>query len=183
MTDSRSEAVAHFAGGRLGPSDWTTLAGVAADHRGDLELVPRSGVRVRRADGAAVSSSELVAAGLPQRVGDERLPHVIASPMAGRLAGHRDLADLPERLGTELLRRAESALRGVLLVGFDDGSGDVLAHSPDLAVVAGEAGAAVADAQADAARPRVAHALDLDAAAVVQFELDDIALDAAARGG
>lgn len=143
MTDSRSEAVAHFAGGRLGPSDWTTLAGVAADHRGDLELVPRSGVRVRRADGAAVSSSELVAAGLPQRVGDERLPHVIASPMAGRLAGHRDLADLPERLGTELLRRAESALRGVLLVGFDDGSGDVLAHSPDLAVVAGEAGAAV----------------------------------------
>lgn len=143
MTDSRSEAVAHFAGGRLSPSDWTTLAAVAAAHRGDLELAPRSGIRVRRPDGEPVAGSELIAAGLPQRVGDERLPDIIASPMAGRLDGHHDLADLPERLSAELMGRSAAALRGALLVGLDDGSGDVLAHTPDLAVVAGDAGGAV----------------------------------------
>src|SRR5690606_4233825 len=43
----------------------------------------------------------------------------------------------------------------------------------------GKPGAAIAHAQADAARARVAHALDLDAGAVVQFELDHVAFDPA----
>ncbi|WP_216695854.1 hypothetical protein [Dietzia psychralcaliphila] len=144
MTDSPPDAVARFPGGRLHPADWTTLAGVAAEHGGDLGLAPRGGVLVRRAGGELLSRSELVAAGLPPRVGDERLPHIIASPMAGRLDGHHDLADLPERLCAELLGRAGVPVpRRPLLVGLDDGSGDVLAHAPDLALVGGGTDGAV----------------------------------------
>ncbi|MFN3602012.1 MAG: hypothetical protein ACK4UY_11560 [Dietzia sp.] len=144
MTDSPPDAVARFPGGRLDPADWTTLAAVAAEHGGDLGLAPKGGVLVRRADGEPLDRSELVAAGLPPRVGDDRLPHIIASPMAGRLDGHHDLADLPERLCTELLGRAGVPVpRRALLVGLDDGSGDVLAHSPDLALVGGGTDGAV----------------------------------------
>ncbi|MFN3339107.1 MAG: hypothetical protein ACK40Z_05365 [Dietzia sp.] len=144
MTDSPPDAVARFPGGRLHPADWTTLAGVAAEHGGDLGLAPKGGVLVRRAGGEPLARSELVAAGLPPRIGDARLPHIIASPMAGRLEGHHDLADLPERLCAELLGRGGVPVpRGPLLVGLDDGSGDVLAHSPDLAVVSGGTDGAV----------------------------------------
>ena len=138
MTDSPPDAVARFPGGRLSPTDWTTLAGVAADHGGDIGLAPKGGVLVRRAGGEPLSRTDLVSAGLAPIVGDRRLPHVIASPMAGRLHGHHDLADLVERLCTELLGRTGPPVpRRSLLVGLDDGSGDVLAHAPDVAVVGG----------------------------------------------
>ncbi|MET3859928.1 precorrin-3B synthase [Dietzia sp. 2505] len=138
MTDSPPDTVARFPGGRLRPTDWTTLAGVAAEHGGDIGLAPKGGVLVRRAGGEPLSRSELVSAGLSPIVGDRRLPHVIASPMAGRLHGHHDLADLAEGLCEELLGRTGPPVpRRPLLVGLDDGSGDVLAHAPDLAVVGG----------------------------------------------
>ncbi|MDV8000190.1 hypothetical protein [Rhodococcus sp. IEGM 1408] len=140
--DADADAVARFPGGRVDPADWTTLAGVAADHRGEVQLTPGGGVLIRRADGMSVGRSELVAAGLASRIADDRLPRILASPLAGRVGGHHDLADLPERLHAELVVRLDSAmidsatLAGGLVVGFDAGSGDVLAHSPDLAVVA-----------------------------------------------
>lgn len=149
MTDSSADAVARFPGGRVDPTDWTTLAGVAAEHRGEVQLTPGGGVRIRRADGQSVGRAALVAAGLAPRIADDRLPRIIASPLAGRVEGHHDLADLPERLHAELAVRldrapADSAPRaGGLVVGFDAGSGDVLAHSPDLAVVVRGAGDAV----------------------------------------
>lgn len=142
MTDSA--AVARFPGGRVAPTDWSVLAGVAADHRGAVQLTPGGGVGIRRADGGSVGRAELVAAGLASGIADGRLPRILASPLAGRVAGHHDLADLPERLHAELaVRLAGAGLAGGLVVGFDAGSGDVLAHSPDLAVVVRGAGEAV----------------------------------------
>ncbi|WP_194861892.1 precorrin-3B synthase [Dietzia sp. SYD-A1] len=144
MTVSPYDALARFPGGRLRPIDWTTLATVAADIGGEIGLARGGGVLVRAADGEPVPSSALVAAGLPPAVADHRLPHVLASPMAGRLDGHHDLADLPERLCAELLGRVETPVpRRSLVVGLDDGSGDVLTHAPDLAAVSSGPGRAV----------------------------------------
>lgn len=144
MTDSAAAAVARFPGGRVAPTDWSILAGVAADHRGAVQLIPGGGVGIRRADGRSVGRTELVAAGLASGIADGRLPRILASPLAGRVAGHHDLADLPERLHAELaVRLAGVGLAGGLVVGFDAGSGDVLAHSPDLAVVARGVGEAI----------------------------------------
>lgn len=153
MTDSSFRTAAHFPGGRMTPGDWSTLAGVAARHGGEVVLTPRGGIRVRRAGGDTVPRDRLVAEGLPRRIGDHRLPRILASPMAGRIDGHHDLADLPERLDAELAARlgdagpagatdpAPSGAR--LLIGLDAGAGDVLAHTPDLAAVAGGAGDAL----------------------------------------
>lgn len=144
MTASPDDALARFPGGRLRPTDWTTLATVAADVGGGIGLAPGGGVLIRPADGEPIPRSALVAAGLSPAVGDHRLPHVLASPMAGRLEGHHDLADLPERLCAELLGRVETPVpRRSLVVGLDDGSGDVLAHAPDLAAVSSGPGGAV----------------------------------------
>src|SRR5699024_7822482 len=81
-------------------------------------------------------------AGLLPSPDHDRVRNIIASPLAGRLDGHHDLGDLPEQVDAALLAsRDATGLSGRFLFGLDDGSGDVLAHSPDLTAVAG-AGAA-----------------------------------------
>lgn len=97
-------------------------------------------MRITDADGLAVPAGEFSDAGLPAGLADPRARDILASPMAGRLPGHHDLADLPERLASALLvsglpvadGAVDAAPAESLLFGLDDGSGDVLAHSPDL---------------------------------------------------
>ena len=135
----RSPAALRFPGGRLRPDHWTALAALAAAHRGDIRLTPRGGVRVvgQGAETITVAEHDVAAAGLPEGAVHSRARDIIASPMAGRLDGHHDLADLPDRLGAALLGHAGvDAVDGQVLFGVDDGSGDVLSRSPDLAVVA-----------------------------------------------
>lgn len=134
---SRPGDVLRFPGGRLPHGHWTALAALAAGHRGGIQFTAGGGARIVGADRdpVAVAAQELEAAGLPEGLAHPRARDIIASPLAGRLDGHHDVGDLPTRLGDALLARDEAdALDGQILFGIDDGSGDVLAHSPDLAV-------------------------------------------------
>ncbi|GLB62143.1 precorrin-3B synthase [Dietzia sp. NCCP-2495] len=127
-----------FPGGRLRPTDWAALAQIATDHGGDLHLTSRGNIQVRGVRDEALLRDRVEAAGLLPSVAHDRVRNILASPMAGRLAGHHDLGQLPEFLDAALMARDDvAALSGRFLFGFDDGSGDVLAHSPDLAAVAG----------------------------------------------
>ncbi|UVE95412.1 precorrin-3B synthase [Dietzia sp. B32] len=135
---SRTGDTLRFPGGRLRHDHWTALASLAAGHRGGVQLTARGGARIVGADRdpVEVATRDLEAAGLPAGLAHPRARDIIASPMAGRLGGHHDVGDLPRRLEAALLARDEAdALHGQMLFGVDDGSGDVLAHSPDLAVV------------------------------------------------
>lgn len=127
-----------FPGGRLQPTDWAALARIAADHGSDLHLTSRGNVQIRGVRDEALLHERVAQAGLLPSAAHDRVRNILASPMSGRLAGHHRLGDLPERLDAELLSRDDiTALSGRFLFGFDDGSGDVLAHRPDLAAVAG----------------------------------------------
>lgn len=127
-----------FPGGRLRPTDWTALAQIATDHGGDLHLTSRGNVQVRGVRDEALLRDRVEAAGLLPSIAHDRVRNILASPMAGRLSGHHDLGELPELLDAALVARQDLAtLSGRFLFGFDDSSGDVLAHSPDLAAVAG----------------------------------------------
>lgn len=120
-----------FPGGRLGPADWTALAGLAAAHGGEIHLAPRGVVRIPGAVGPAPDP------GLPPSASAGAAPGILASPLAGRLPGRADLGELPEELGSALAGLEDLAtLAESVLFGLDDGSGDVLAHGPDLAAVA-----------------------------------------------
>lgn len=130
-----------FPGGRLRPADWTALAAIAADHGGDVHLTSRGNLQVRGVRDEELLRRRVDEHGLLPSAAHDRVRNVIASPLAGRLEGHHDLGDLPERLDAELLACADAtALSGRFLFGLDDGSGDVLAHAPDLAAVAGGPG-------------------------------------------
>ena len=143
MTDSQHQGgpsaagpALRFPGGRLRHDDWTAMASLAADHGGGVQLTRRGGARIVGPHGEAVPVRDAAAAGLPDHVLHSRARDIIASPMAGRVPGHHDLVDLPDRLGAALRDRAGTdAVGGQVLFGVDDGSGDVTAHSPDLAVV------------------------------------------------
>lgn len=149
-TTDGDRARLHFPGGRLRPADWTALAALAADHGGAVHTVAGGGLELRgiepdpaggdQQDGDDPTVRRLwdraTESGLLPPGGPRRLPVVLASPLAGLLDGHHDLADLPDRLSAALAGHAGiDALAGRLLLGLDDGSGDVLAHSPDLAAV------------------------------------------------
>lgn len=133
-----------FPGGRLRPADWTALAEIAADHGGDVHLTSRGNLQIRAVHDESLLRERVEAAGLMPSAAHDRIRNILASPLAGRLDGHHDLSDLPERLDAALLSREDvTGLSGRFLFGFDDGSGDVLSRSPDLCVVARPGGASV----------------------------------------
>lgn len=166
----------HLPGGRLHHEHWTGLATLARECGGDVRLTSRGGLCVESADGVPVAVDRYTAAGIHERVGHERARDIIASPLAGRLPGHRDIADLPERVDAALLERAGAGrLDPQVLFGIDDGSGDVLAHSPDLAVVVDPTGSSVR--LHVAGRDVLVSAAVADAATV----LADVAVEFAAR--
>lgn len=168
---TRSQASVHVPGGRLLPGHWSALAELASGHRADVQLTPGGGILISAGSGDAVPAGEFVAAGLPAGLTDPRARDILASPMAGRLPGHHDLTDLPERLASALLERLpEAGPGGGVVFGLDDGSGDVLAHSPDLTAAAAgsSAGARIHVAGRDAgflAQPVDAAAVLVDVAA------------------
>ena len=127
-----------FPGGRLRPADWTALAQLAAEHSGHLRLSYGGGVQIPGAQDENSLRERAQAAGLTSRLVHETGRTILASPLAGRLPGRNDLGDLPERLDAALdAHQDASSLAAPVVFGFDDGSGDVLAHGPDLAAEAG----------------------------------------------
>ena len=127
-----------FPGGRLGPTDWTALAQLAAEHSGELRLVARGAVHVRGVRDVPRFRQHVEDSGLEPSSAHRSARTILASPLAGRLPGHTDLGELPEQLATALAaHEGLTALTEQFVFGFDDGSGDVLTHSPDLVAVAG----------------------------------------------
>ncbi|WP_109506083.1 precorrin-3B synthase [Nocardioides speluncae] len=110
----------------------------AADALGDgvLHLTSRGNVQVRglAADAGEDVATRLVAAGLLPSLAHDRVRNVVASPYAD-LDGV--LADFDRALVAD---PGLVELSGRFLFGIDDGSGDVLALRPDLAVTAGSDG-------------------------------------------
>lgn len=126
-----------FPGGRLGATDWTALAAIAADHGGEVHLAEHGGLQIRGVRDESLLRERAGSAGLSERAMRDGAGSILASPMAGRLDGHRDLGDLPALVDVAVAgRRDATALSDSFLLGLDDGSGDVLAHRPDLTAVA-----------------------------------------------
>lgn len=155
MTDTRSKsedtdhhgddgsARLRFPGGRLRAADWTVLAAIADEHGGDVLLTSRGDLQIPGARDQSLLRARIEAVGPGSRPGaaHPRARRIIASPLAGLLDGHHDLGDLPEQLDVASADRSEVASPSRdLLFGLDDGSGDVLAHSPDISAVAGPGG-------------------------------------------
>lgn len=131
----------HFPGGRLRPADWSALAKLATDHRSDVHLGARGAVRLRGVQGERSLQDRTGLEGLLPGAASGRAGMIIASPMAGRLEGHQDLGDVPELLDQRVRSRTSVVtLHESFMFGLDSGSGDVLAHSPDLTAVAGPGG-------------------------------------------
>ena len=126
-------------GGAVTPTQMQALAAFAADHGdGFLELTGRANVQVRGVtdvdDDAVVGLRD---AGLLPSGAHDRVRNTMVSPLSGRLGGLGDVRSLGRDLDAALVDDPElAALPGRFLFGFDDGHGDVLAHGPDVGVLA-----------------------------------------------
>lgn len=122
-------------GGRMSPIAWQALAAAARLGDGNLHLTSRGNVQIR---GLADTDQQallglLSQAGLAPSDTHDRARNILASPLAGRLAGHGPIGSLVPRLETELLSRpALAGLSGKFLFGLDDGAGDIAKRRPDL---------------------------------------------------
>lgn len=127
-----------FPGGRLRSADWTALAQLAVEHTGELQLTYGGVVRIPGVRDEDLFREHAEEVGLTRRLMSRVGFTILASPLAGRLPGSHDLGELPEQLYANLVAHPNtSELADPRILGFDDGSGDVLAQVPDLAVVAG----------------------------------------------
>lgn len=125
-------------GGRMTPTSWQALAAAARLGDGNLHLTSRGNVQIR---GLADSDRpELLAllrqAGLAPSETHDRARNILASPLAGRLAGHGPIGTLVPLLEAELLSHPSLAdLSGKFLFGLDDGAGDIARRRPDLGAI------------------------------------------------
>lgn len=129
-------------GGAVTPAQMQALAAFAADHGdGFLELTGRANVQVR---GLSEVDDEATAglreAGLLPSGAHDRVRNAMVSPLSGRLGGLGDVRELAADLDAALVDDPDlAALPGRFLFGLDDGHGDVLAHGPDVGVLAVDA--------------------------------------------
>lgn len=129
-------------GGAVTPAQMQALAAFAADHGdGFLELTGRANVQVRGLsdvdDDAIVGLRD---AGMLPSGAHDRVRNTMVSPLSGRLGGLGDVRSLARDLDAALVDDPDlAALPGRFLFGFDDGHGDVLAHGPDVGVLAVDA--------------------------------------------
>lgn len=129
-------------GGAVTPTQMQALAAFAAEHGdGHLELTGRANVQVRgmtEVDDEAIIG--LREAGLLPSGAHDRVRNAMVSPLSGRLGGLGDVRALAADLDAALVDDPDlAALPGRFLFGFDDGHGDVLAHRPDVGVLAVDA--------------------------------------------
>lgn len=119
----------------MSPAAWQAMAHAARLGDGNLHLTSRGNLQIR---GLAESQqNELVeilsGAGLAPAETHDRVRNILASPLAGRLAGHGPIGPLVSELEAALLSRpALAGLSGKFLFGLDDGAGDIARKRPDL---------------------------------------------------
>ncbi|GAC78321.1 precorrin-3B synthase [Gordonia malaquae] len=114
---------------------------LAADEFGDgtIELTVRGNLQVRgiAENDVAAFAEAVIAAGLASDSAHDRVRNVIVSPFSGRVGGLADLRPFADALVDTLVAADWSAvLSGRFWFGLDDGRGDVLARTTDVAGVA-----------------------------------------------
>jgi len=130
MSESRSAVDVHLPGGALTAAQLQALAELAHAH-GDAELLLTDHAGLRMHGDRDTLTGSLHAAGLTVHGAYRR--SVVASPLSGRIGG---LANVRE-IAAELHRRLPgTAATADTVIGVDDGSGDIVALSPDVAVCA-----------------------------------------------
>lgn len=126
-------------GGRITAEQLAALA-EAVDALGDghIEHAGRGGLRVPGvdADRRTEFAARLADTGLGAHGDGRPVPPVVVSPLAGRIGGSQTLWSIADQLDAALTDAAAvSELSDRCWFGLDDGRGDVLAHSPDVAAV------------------------------------------------
>ncbi|RJS45560.1 precorrin-3B synthase [Nocardioides cavernaquae] len=124
-------------GGRVSPAQLVALADLAESAGdGHLYLTSRGNVQLRGLGSGCGQdvADALYAAGLLPSVSHDRVRNVVASPLSGVVGP--DIESLLSELDAALLEdEALVALSGRFLFGIDNGTGDVLALKPDVAVI------------------------------------------------
>lgn len=120
----------HLPGGVLSGAQLRALAELADAHAGgELHLTGRAQIRLH-GDADAITS-RLDAIGLS--VDAPTRSRVLASPLSGRLEGHRDIRPLVRAVAARL---QDSPDHGARIFGVDDGTGDIVALAPHIVVLA-----------------------------------------------
>jgi precorrin-3B synthase len=122
-------------------ADLVALAGEYGD--GDLHLTHRANVQLRGLPRELPAGfvSGVRAAGLLPSLSHELVRNIMVSPSSGRSGGRADLRGVAAELDTLLLGDASCAgLAGRFLFVLDDGRGDLVDRTSDLAAVALDAG-------------------------------------------
>lgn len=135
-------------GGQLRAQTLDLVSRAAARYAdGDVQLTSRANLQLRGVatdDRGAVHPGlvdEIVAAGLLPNPSHERVRNIVCSPLTGRCGGLADLRPMVSELDARLCASPELAeLPGPFLFVLDDGRGDVVNKSPDLGVLAVDAG-------------------------------------------
>lgn len=124
-------------GGRVSPAQLRALAALAAElGDGHLSLTSRGNVQLRGLGSACGQelADGLYAAGLLPSLTHDRVRNVVASPL-GALTGHPATEEVLREFDEALLEDDSLVeLSGRFLFGIDNGTGDVLAMRPDVAV-------------------------------------------------
>ncbi|WP_277369621.1 precorrin-3B synthase [Rhodococcus rhodochrous] len=120
----------HLPAGHLTSAQVQLLAELAHTHGGgELHLTAHAQLQVH-GDHAAISAA-VTAAGLTVDVPTRA--RLLVSPLSGRIGGHHDLRELTAAVIAHLDDRPVAA--GTVL-GLDDGTGDIVALAPTVAVLA-----------------------------------------------
>jgi precorrin-3B synthase len=118
----------HLPAGTLTAAQLQILADLAHTHAGGvLHLTPHAHLRLH-GDPAPLTPA-VTGAGFT--VGHPTQPNLLASPLSGRIGGLRDIRPLTD---TALPRL--STMRPGVTLGLDDGTGDIVALTPDRALLA-----------------------------------------------
>ncbi|MEE2061879.1 precorrin-3B synthase [Rhodococcus artemisiae] len=127
-TDDTAAVDVQLPAGTLTAAQLQTLADLAHTHAGGvLHLTPHAHLRLH--GNPAPLTTAVTDAGFT--VGHPALPRLLASPLSGRIGGLRDIRSLTDTA----LTRLPTARPGVIL-GLDDGTGDIVALTPDRALLA-----------------------------------------------
>lgn len=120
----------HLPAGHLTSPQIQVLAELAHTHGGgELHLTAHAQLQVR-GDPAAIAAA-LTSAGLTVDVPTRA--RLLVSPLSGRIGGHRDLRELTATVGARIV---EQPVPAGTVVGLDDGTGDIVALAPTVAVLA-----------------------------------------------
>ncbi|MFZ2526531.1 MAG: precorrin-3B synthase [Rhodococcus sp. (in: high G+C Gram-positive bacteria)] len=131
MPEPRPVVDVHLPGGAVTATQLQILTELAhAQAAAELHLTDHAGLRLY-GDRTALTGS-LTAAGFTVHGRHRR--SVLASPLSGRIGGHTDVRALTVQVHRRLAGTAPDTVAADTTIGLDDGTGDITALSPTVAV-------------------------------------------------